>query len=167
MSESGDGIVDQEGYRQNVGIVLCNPHGRVLWARRANRDGWQFPQGGMQGDETAEQALYRELYEEVGLEVGQVHLIGRTRDWLRYDLPGRYVRVPRRRMIRGQKQIWFLLRLLGDDADVRLDCTTQPEFDSWCWVDYWTPMEQVVEFKRDVYRCALTELEPLLRADRC
>lgn len=151
-----------DGYRPNVGMILLNAVNQVFWARRVGQLGWQFPQGGMHRDETPEQALYRELYEEVGLQPPQVEIVARTRGWLRYDLPERYRRASPKnafRPIRGQKQIWFLLRLLESDSAVRLDCCDRPEFDAWCWVDYWRPLEAIIEFKKEVYRQALTELE--------
>jgi len=154
--------LDKDGYRPNVGIVVCNNVGQVLWARRATRDGWQFPQGGVEPDESAEDAVFRELYEEVGLQDHQVRLVGRTRDWLHYDIPKRLVRNCREKSFRGQKQLWFLFHLLGTDADVCLKMCRRPEFDKWQWVEYWSPLDHVVEFKRSVYRRALTELKPLL-----
>jgi putative (di)nucleoside polyphosphate hydrolase len=159
-------MIDEHGYRPNVGIILCNAENRVFWARRFGRDGWQFPQGGIQAHESPEQALFRELHEEVGLEPRHVQLIGRTRDWLRYDIPRQFLRAPRGGPFRGQKQIWFLLRFLAEEGTVRLDTSARPEFDDWRWVDYWTPLTQIVEFKRGVYEQALTELEPLLDVDR-
>jgi putative (di)nucleoside polyphosphate hydrolase len=155
-------MIDEHGYRPNVGIVLCNLENNVLWARRAGRDGWQFPQGGVRSHETVEQALFRELYEEIGLSESQVDVLGRTRDWLHYDIPEDYRRRVPNAAFRGQKQIWFLLRLAGSDADVRLDCADRPEFDCWRWINYWSALDEIIPFKRDVYRKALTELEPLL-----
>jgi len=155
-------MIDEQGYRPNVGIILSNPEGQVLWARRCGHSGWQFPQGGIKLNETPEQALYRELEEEVGLTREHVRLLGRTQDWLRYDIPPQFQRVPRRGNFRGQKQIWYLLRLIGSDDDVRLNACDRPEFDCWCWVNYWRPLDEIVEFKRAVYERALRELEPLL-----
>jgi putative (di)nucleoside polyphosphate hydrolase len=155
-------MIDEQGYRPNVGIILCNPDNRVFWARRAGRDGWQFPQGGIKSHETAEQALYRELYEEVGLGQGHVSILGRTRDWLHYDIPDDYLRRTPQRNFRGQKQIWFLLRLTGCDDDVCLARAPKPEFDAWRWIEYWSVLDHIIDFKRDVYRRALTELESLL-----
>lgn len=154
-------MIDKDGYRPNVGIILANPAGQVLWAHRCRGDGWQFPQGGVKPQETIEQALYRELYEEVGLAESHVRVCGRTRNWLRYDIPGEYRR-PAGSRFRGQKQVWFLLRLIGADSDMRLDLSRSPEFDAWRWVEYWSPLESIVAFKRDVYQTALTELAPLL-----
>jgi putative (di)nucleoside polyphosphate hydrolase len=154
-------MIDADGYRPNVGIILTDGGGRVFWARRVGRSGWQFPQGGINPDETPEQALYRELGEEIGLDPAQVEVLGATRGWLRYRLPRRYMRLDSQPLCVGQKQVWFLLRLLGRDEDVRLDATDAPEFEAWRWVDYWTPVDQVIYFKRRVYRRALEELAPL------
>jgi len=136
-----------------------------LWARRIGQDAWQFPQGGIQHDETAEQAMYRELAEEVGLQPEHVELVGATSDWLRYRLPKRFIRRNRKPVCIGQKQVWFMLRLLGSESDVRLDYSPKPEFDSWRWVDYWYPLNDVVAFKRSVYERALRELAPLVFPD--
>lgn len=156
-------MLDKDGYRPNVGIILCNADNNVLWARRSKRDGWQFPQGGMQRQESPEQAMYRELKEEVGLDPSHVRIIGRTREWLRYDLPESMLSSKSRSEFRGQKQIWFLLRFLGQESDVVLDGGDKPEFDAWRWTGYWDAAGDIIEFKRNVYQLALGELEPLLR----
>jgi len=155
-------MIDNDGYRTNVGIILCNSDRQVLWARRCGQEAWQFPQGGIKDNETPEQALYRELREEIGLNREDVVVVGRTRHWLQYKIPHTYRRSSGNGGIKGQKQIWFLLRLNCPEEQVRLDLSDQPEFDAWRWVDYWQPLEQVIDFKREVYRLALTELEPLL-----
>jgi putative (di)nucleoside polyphosphate hydrolase len=155
-------MIDEQGFRPNVGIILCNRDNRVFWARRCHQNGWQFPQGGIKPHETPEQALFRELHEEVGLLPEHVQVLGRTQDWLRYEIPDRFRRSSRNTAFRGQKQIWFLLRLLGRETDVQLDACERPEFDRWCWVEYWSPLGEIVEFKRQVYENALRELEPLL-----
>ena len=151
-------MVDPDGYRPNVGIVLMHGDGRLFWARRVNRDGWQFPQGGMNTDETPLEAMYRELREETGLLPEHVEVLGSTPGWLRYRLPRRCIRRGNRPVCIGQKQVWFLLRLACDEAEVRLDLTEKPEFDSWRWVDFWYPAEHVVSFKREVYVRALQHL---------
>jgi putative (di)nucleoside polyphosphate hydrolase len=154
-------VIDPDGYRPNVGIILLRDDGRVFWARRAFRDGWQFPQGGMRSDETPLEAMYRELREETGLEPNHVEVIGATPGWLRYRLPARMVRRNQRPMCIGQKQVWFLLKFVGEESAVRLDVTDKPEFDLWRWVDFWYPAAHVVSFKRDVYQRALRHLAPL------
>jgi putative (di)nucleoside polyphosphate hydrolase len=158
-------MIDREGYRPNVGIILCNARNQVFWAKRINQHAWQFPQGGIQAGETPEEAMYRELNEEVGLGPHHVRILGRTRNWLRYEVPDNWVRRDSRGVYRGQKQIWFLLRLTGRDNDVSLRASSHPEFDAWRWNDYWIEMDSVVEFKREVYRLALEELERFLSRD--
>lgn len=155
-------MIDTDGYRPNVGIILADSRGRVLWARRVGQSAWQFPQGGIKRNETPEEAVYRELHEELGLYAEDVELVGSTQGWLRYDLPKRYIRRKRKPLCIGQKQRWFLLRFVGRESAVCLDNCAKPEFDSWKWVNYWHPSREVIAFKRDVYRCALRELAPLL-----
>jgi putative (di)nucleoside polyphosphate hydrolase len=160
-------MLDREGYRPNVGIVLLNQRNEVFWGKRVGQHSWQFPQGGIQHGENPEQAMYRELHEEIGLEPQHVQIIGRTREWLRYDVPQEFLRRPSavsaarrstRQAYRGQKQIWFLLRMVGRDSDVCLRATDHPEFDAWRWSPYWIPLDVVIDFKREVYELALSEL---------
>jgi putative (di)nucleoside polyphosphate hydrolase len=151
-------VIDREGYRLSVGIVLCNSQRQVLWARRSGMRSWQFPQGGIKRDEEPEHAMFRELYEEVGLSSDDVECIARTDSWLRYQLPERYVRRNSLPLCIGQKQIWYILNLRSPESLIKLDCSGKPEFDHWRWVDYWFPINDVVYFKREVYRQALTEL---------
>ncbi len=155
-------MIDRDGYRPNVGIVLVNARNEVFWAKRLREHAWQFPQGGIKHGETPEVAMYRELHEEVGLEPSHVEMLGRTRDWLRYDVPRHWVRRESRPHYRGQKQIWFLLRLTGRDTDVCLRRSDKPEFDAWRWTGYWIPLDAVIDFKRDVYTRALSELSAYL-----
>ncbi|MBT8551872.1 RNA pyrophosphohydrolase [Polynucleobacter paneuropaeus] len=156
-------MLDREGYRANVGIVLLNSHNEVFWGKRVGQHSWQFPQGGIAHGESPEEAMYRELHEEVGLLPEHVQIIGRTRDWLRYDVPEEYLRRQHptrvhRPAYRGQKQIWFLLRLVGLDSDIHLRASEHPEFDAWRWVPFWIELNSVIEFKREVYQLALSEL---------
>lgn len=151
-------MLDREGFRPNVGIILLNARNEVFWGKRIGQHSWQFPQGGIKYGETPEQAMYRELQEEVGLTPEHVKVIGRTRDWLRYEVPDKFLRREIRGHYRGQKQIWFLLRMVGRDCDIKLRASEHPEFDAWRWHAYWVPLDSVIEFKRDVYQMALTEL---------
>jgi len=155
-------MLDREGYRPNVGIILVNARNEVFWGKRIREHAWQFPQGGIKHGETPEQAMYRELYEEVGLRPDHVQILGRTRDWLRYDVPRQWIKREFRSTYRGQKQIWFLLRLVGRDCDVCLRASEHPEFDAWRWSSFWVPLDSVIEFKREVYQLALQELSRIL-----
>ena len=151
-------MVDADGFRSNVGIIICNPGGKLLWTKRIGQNAWQFPQGGIQRGESVEEALYRELFEEVGLSSADVVILKRTGGWLRYRLPERLANRVSNPPCIGQKQKWFLLGFDGDESRIRLSRSAQPEFDDWRWINYWEPAKRVVQFKRGVYRRALTEL---------
>ncbi len=157
--------IDSDGFRANVGIILCNEEGKLLLAGRIGSKGWQFPQGGMQHGESAEEAMFRELHEEVGLLEGDVEVLGSTNDWLRYRLPKKYVRHHSKPLCIGQKQRWFILRFVGPDDCVRVDRSETPEFDRWRWVEFWRPVNDVIYFKRRVYARALHELGPHVYPD--
>ena len=155
-------FIDAQGFRANVGIILIRDDRQVFVGGRVGGRGWQFPQGGIAQGEQPEQALFRELKEEVGLEPHDVEVIASTRGWLRYRLPKNYQRQTGNVTCIGQKQRWFLLRFTGTDDRFRFDTTqTQPEFDRWRWTDYWSPVREVVYFKRSVYARALDELGAL------
>jgi putative (di)nucleoside polyphosphate hydrolase len=155
-------VIDADGFRPNVGIMLSNSEGQLLWARRVGgQDAWQFPQGGIKQYEDSEAALFRELNEEVGLQPSDVKILACTKGWLRYHLPTRFVRQQEPVCI-GQKQKWYLLQLLSDESRLNVSACSPPEFDAWRWVNYWYPLNQVVAFKREVYRRALKELAPFV-----
>ena len=157
-------VIDPDGFRANVGIVLMQGP-KVFLGRRTGGRGWQFPQGGVREGETPEEAAYRELAEEIGIERGEVELLGSTAEWLRYQLPPRYIRRNQHPLCVGQRQRWFLLRLAADEVWFDFGRTAEPEFDRWRWVDYWQPVKEVIYFKRTVYVKALHELAPLARPD--
>jgi len=146
-----------------VGIIIFNDDGQLLWTKRLGQDAWQFPQGGVQRHESPEEALLRELNEGVGLDPEDVEIIACTDRWLRYRLPRHLIRQNSHPVCIGQKQKWFLLRLLSDTEKIRFDMSDKPEFDHWRWVSYWYPVNQVVSFKRKVYRKALEELKAPFR----
>lgn len=152
--------IDSDGFRANVGIILSNDDAELLLAGRVGSSGWQFPQGGMKVGESPEEAMFRELHEEVGLLADDVEILGTTRDWLKYRLPEKFVRKGSSPLCIGQKQRWFILRLIGPDNRVRFDSGDKPEFDRWRWVDFWRPVNEVIYFKRRVYARALHELGP-------
>ena len=151
-------MIDSDGFRLNVGIILANQFNEVLWARRIGQNSWQFPQGGIKVSETPDEALFRELHEEIGLKESDVEIVAKTKGWLRYRLPKKMIRYNSLPLCVGQKQKWYLLRMLSADSMVSMDMSTNPEFDRWQWVSYWYPLGQVVSFKREVYRRAMKEL---------
>ena len=161
----GNDWIDAAGFRANVGIILANADNELMLGGRVGAKGWQFPQGGMLQGEHPEDAMFRELHEEVGLEQGDVEVLGVTNDWLRYRLPDKFIRRSRKPLCIGQKQRWYLLKLVSDPSRVRFDTTNEPEFNRCRWVDYWRPVKEVIYFKRHVYVQALTELGPLAFPD--
>lgn len=155
-------MIDFDGYRPNVGIVICNNNGQVLWAKRYGQNSWQFPQGGINDNESAEQAMYRELFEEVGLSPKDVKILYVSKHWLRYKLPKRLLRYDTKPICIGQKQRWFLLQLVSDEKNINMQSSKSPEFDGWRWVSFWYPVRQVVSFKKEVYRKAMKEFATVL-----
>lgn len=153
-------MIDSDGFRPNVGIILANSQGQVLWARRIGQNSWQFPQGGINEGETPEQAMFREVEEEIGITANDIEVIAVTRGWLRYKLPRRMIRYNSLPVCIGQKQKWYLLKLKSSDEVIDISATDAPEFDGWRWVSYWYPLGQVISFKREVYRKAMKELSP-------
>lgn len=160
-------MIDSEGFRANVGIIVMNKKGQLLWARRfGSQNAWQFPQGGINDNETPLEAMYRELKEELGINACDAKLIAESKNWLHYRLPERFQRHDDSQRCVGQKQKWFLLQLIADDAAVKLDFSDHPEFDTWKWVSYWFPLKQVIFFKRAVYRKALQEFLPFVTSSK-
>jgi putative (di)nucleoside polyphosphate hydrolase len=154
-------MIDSNGYRENVGIILLNGENQVFWGRRKGEDSWQFPQGGVYDNEAIEAAMLRELNEELGLFPQHIKILAQTKKWLYYDVPGLYNR-NNKNFYRGQKQIWFLLRLIGQDHHINVKFHKEQEFDAWRWVDYWFPINEVVNFKQEVYDKALHQLHSFI-----
>jgi len=157
-------MIDPQGYRLNVGIVIINRNGELFWGKRVKANGWQFPQGGVNPYETLEETMYRELKEEVGLSEKDVKILTITKRWLRYKLPVHMRHSDKTPVCIGQKQKWFLLSLTEDDNKIDLNLGEKPEFNGWRWVQYWFPLKQVVYFKRDIYKKVLEEFEPAVKS---
>lgn len=156
-------MIDKDGYRLNVGIIVMNEKGQVLLAERLKQEGaWQFPQGGIDEGESPKQAMYRELLEELGLKENDIEVFAESEEWLSYDIPKQYRRYRTKPLCVGQKQKWFLCRLISDESCIRLDDSDTPEFGQWTWVEYWYPLEEIIAFKRPVYQRVLEEFFPLL-----
>ena len=151
-------MIDSEGFRSNVGIVICNRQGQLLWAKRIGQSAWQFPQGGIKQSESVEEALFRELDEEVGLSEADVQILHQTKDWLYYRLPENFIRQHSDPLCIGQKQKWFLMRFRGSNKQVNIE-TSHPEFADWKWVVVSELEENIVEFKKAVYRQVIKEFK--------
>jgi putative (di)nucleoside polyphosphate hydrolase len=139
-------------YRNGVGAVLFNASGLVLIAHRAGfapDTGWQFPQGGIDEGEDPRAAIVRELAEELGTD--RAAIVAEHPEWLTYDLPPEVVGRAFRGRYRGQRQKWFALAFTGQDADLRLDGHSDPEFDAWRWTPLAKTPALAVGFKRPIY----------------
>ena len=156
--------VIENGYRLNICIVVTNAKGEALWARRSDfSNAWQFPQGGMKSGESVYDTMFRELKEEVGLTKSDVRVLGETENWYSYKLKTTVDTNGKQYAYIGQKQKWFLLRLLTNEDAIDLSQDgANSEFDAWKWVSYWTPLSEIAKFKRRVYRCAMEALAPYL-----
>ena len=148
-------------YRKCVGVMLVNQDGKVFVGQRIDTDApaWQMPQGGIDPGETPQEAGLRELQEETGIAPHKVRIEAETRTWVRYDLPHDIVPRIWKGRFKGQQQKWFLVRFLGDDADIDIE-TDHPEFSQWRWLDPSDLPAHIVPFKRAVYETVLTEFAP-------
>jgi putative (di)nucleoside polyphosphate hydrolase len=165
-------MTDPEGlpYRPCAGVMLINPEGRVFVGQRADRSEegvdstwWQMPQGGLNEGEEAEAGARRELAEETG--VTSARFVGRTRDWLTYDIPAELVGIAWEGRYRGQKQMWFAARFDGPESEIDLGPREgqDQEFDAWRWVTLAELPSLVVPFKRHVYAAVVAELGAFAR----
>lgn len=151
-----------EGYRPNVAMVVINSMNKVLICRRKNTRTWQFPQGGIDNGEDIKKAMYRELSEEIGLSKDDVILVGESEGTITYDIPKTIRSKVLGGKFKGQEQKWFLLKLKKDNSEIKLDNEAFPEFDKYEWVSFWQPLNRIVDFKREAYREALSELRFLI-----
>ena len=152
----------RQGYRPNVAMVVINSTNKVLICRRKNTRTWQFPQGGIDNGEDIKKAMYRELSEEVGLSKDDVSLVGESEGTITYDIPKTIRSKVLGGKFKGQEQKWFLLKLNKDNCEIKLDNEAFPEFDKYEWVSFWQPLNRIVDFKREAYRKALSELRFLI-----
>ena len=153
----------KESYRSNVAIIIVNKMGKVLWCRRKDGQGWQFPQGGLDNGETTLDAVYRETQEEVGLKKEDLRIIKESEEWFYYKVPEnripKYFRFKNSQFI-GQTQKWFLAEILCADSKINLNASSPVEFDDWTWSSYWHPVNGCVEFKKSTYRKVLKSFLP-------
>lgn len=150
-------------YRPCVGVMLVNPAGLVFAGQRIDSPGpaWQMPQGGIDRGEAPRAAALRELGEETGITPDLVEVLAETPDWLTYDLPPELIGKIWGGKYRGQRQLWYLMRFLGHDAQVRID-TPHPEFERWRWIGADELVTRIVPFKRQVYDTVIGAFRPWL-----
>lgn len=149
-------------YRPCVGIMLVNDANLVFVGQRIDTtaEAWQMPQGGIDEGETPQQAMFREMEEEIGTRRASV--MAESADWLTYDLPDNLKGKLWKGKYHGQTQKWFLARFTGQDSDINLQ-TAHPEFHQWQWVKPEQLPDLIVPFKQELYRKILQEFLPLIR----
>ncbi|MDN5247762.1 MAG: RNA pyrophosphohydrolase [Wolbachia endosymbiont of Tyrophagus putrescentiae] len=148
-------------YRPCVGIMLFNKKGDIFTGKRFDSNTyWQMPQGGIDDGEKLEQAALRELLEEVG--TNKIEIIAKSKDWISYDLPEEMVPEHWNGQYSGQKQIWFLMKFLGDDQDININYSDHPEFKEWCWQSVNNIIANAIPFKKAVYEAVIDEFYPII-----
>ena len=152
--------MNDKSYRKNVGLIVLDQNNQLLICRRKGKKTWQFPQGGIDADESPIKAAYRELYEEVGIKKNQVKIIQKSKHWYRYDLPEKYKPWPKSlKNFKGQTQKWYMLKA---NAELKINLLNEvpQEFVEYKLSAYWHALASVVPFKQDVYRNVLSEFLP-------
>ena len=154
---------NKENYRPNVAIIIVNRKGKILWCKRKDGNGWQFPQGGLDPGESPKEAIYRETKEEVGLDKEDIGIIKESEGWFNYKVPKnripKYFRISDSKFV-GQTQKWFLAEILCEDSKINLNASSPVEFEDWTWSSYWHPINGGVDFKKSTYRKVLKEFLP-------
>lgn len=153
---------DDHLYRRGAGVMLLNSENKVFVAARIDNpaDAWQMPQGGIEEEEDPWEGALRELEEETGIRPELVEKIAEHPEMLRYELPEELHGLWRGQW-KGQRQIWFLARFLGIDANVNLE-TDHPEFRAWKWAEPKQLPDLIVPFKRDLYRRLIEDFSEYL-----
>ena len=152
------------GYRPAVGVMLINGASKVWVGQRLDNslEAWQMPQGGLDDGEAPLEGALRELEEETGIPPHLVEIVGCASRELFYELPADLIGKLWKGRYRGQRQIWFVARFLGTDADINIE-TEHPEFRAWRWADASDLVDLIVPFKRDLYAAVVAEFAEHLR----
>ena len=152
---------EESNYRLNVGLIIVNTYGKVLICKRKNSNQWQFPQGGIDEGELPIEAAKREIFEEVGIKPSKIKVLGKIKDWVKYEIPKELAKKSfKKKGIVGQKQKWFIFKIKSE-ACISFVNDPDNEFDDFAWVSYWHPIALIVSFKKEVYRNVLAELLPI------
>ena len=140
-----------ENYRDTVAAIIINKNKHILMCEHIWIDNaWQFPQGGVEDNESEEDALKRELYEEIGTK--KIHIIKKMPEQVTYKFP---YYLKSKYQIDGQRQTYFLVYFYGEDSEIVFDRQEKPEFKKFEWVKLDEPPKKVIYFKKLAYLDAL------------
>jgi len=142
---------DSRPFRPCVGIALLNGRGQVFVGARNDiaSDHWQMPQGGIEQDEEAQEAAFREMEEEIGTRNAKI--VGELPNWVYYRFPPELSRTAWEGRFQGQKQRWFAFQFLGLDSEIDIE-TDRPEFKAWKWAELEALPKETITFKRAAYK---------------
>ena len=147
-------------YRQGVGVMLFNTSKQIFVGKRIdNKSAWQMPQGGIDQNEKAVDAVRRELQEETGII--SIKIIKQSDKTYTYDLPDNLIGKIWKGKFKGQKQTWFLAEFTGEDSEIKLD-QKNPEFKKWKWVDLKELPNLIVPFKKKLYQDLIDEFQAFI-----
>ena len=149
-------------YRRCVGMMILNNKNKILVGRRIDHPSgyWQMPQGGIDKEEIPEEAVWREMMEEIG--TNEAKLIETSTKWFTYDIPENTLKtLPWGKKYVGQTQRWFVFRFIGHDDSINIE-TKNPEFSEWKWAKMDSIIDNIVPFKKKVYSKILNEFKELL-----
>tara|TARA_B100001057_G_scaffold88906_1_gene85097 strand:- start:1140 stop:1613 length:474 start_codon:yes stop_codon:yes gene_type:complete len=154
---------DPNDFRPNVGMMILSESNKIFVGKRIDHPSefWQMPQGGIDNDENPSIASLREMEEEVGLKKNKVELITQSSDWYYYYLPKDLAETMWKGKFKGQRQMWFLYKLIGSDQDINIH-TKHPEFSDWKWVNKDFLVPNIVPFKKKTYTKVLEEFKNYL-----
>ncbi len=144
----------KKDYRPNVAAVVLShdfsQSGLYFLAKRKGiRRAWQFPQGGIDEGESLEEALLRELMEEIG--TNDVEIIAQFPEWISYDFPNNKSKCDKKYPYKGQNQKYFLVRL-KESAVIDLNHDETPEFEDYTYVTEAELFKKALYMKRRAYK---------------
>ena len=148
-------------YRRCVGMMILNNIKEILVGRRLDHPSgfWQMPQGGIDENENPEEAVWREMMEEIG--TNKAKLLKISSQWINYDIPSETLKtLPWGHKYIGQTQKWFAFQFTGEENDINVG-TVNPEFSEWKWTKIKLIVDEIVPFKRDVYSVILEEFKDI------
>ena len=148
-------------YRKCVGLMILNNNKEILVGKRIDHPSgfWQMPQGGIDEHEKPEDAIWREMMEEIG--TNKAKLIKESNKWVNYEIPNDTLKtLPWGHKYIGQTQKWFAFQFTGKDSDINVE-TKNPEFSEWKWAKINSIVDNIVPFKKDVYSTILEEFKDI------